>query len=211
MSERLDVERVELMGRWARMMELLNAGFSEPDVREKMKLTLDEYEKIRRGAFQFEAERARKKSNEEVYVDYVVNQSKCIRDLTAIAGEFKERKNHSALVSAIRARSEIYDKIVKLGQDFGIVTKEPERSEHSVSVLIANLGSDELRAIVVSELQNMDRLTQMYGGQNILDITPGRIHRTLPAAKPQVPKRAKAKQNPVHRGRRVVRGSDLKD
>lgn len=211
MSDRLDVERLEKMGRWARLMELLGAGFSDPDAREKMGLTVEQYDKLRAEAFQFEAERLRKKTNEEIYVEYMINQAQCVKALTTLASEFKERKNASAMVSAIRARSEIYDKIIKTGQDFGIVKRKVERSEHRLSVLVAHLDSEELKTLAVSELQNIDRLMQMCGDQNILDITPGKIHRTLPASKPAIPKRAKAKQNPVHRGRRVVRGGDLKD
>lgn len=206
MTERIDVERAEKMGQWMRLMELLGSGLEDHEVRERMGLTADEYSKMRREAFQFEAEKVRRKSNEEIYVEYVINQARCIKDLADVAKEFEKRKNHAALVSAIRARSEIHDKIIKLGQEFGIVTKTPEQTEHTVKMLVANLATPELKDLVRSELRNLGALSKELSDGGILDVMPGKIHRSLPAGNKEEKKpKSKSKQNRVHRGRRMLR------
>lgn len=207
-DERLDVARIEKMGLWQRILHLLYEGFSDSDVREQLRLEPDEYDRLRREAFEFEADRIRQKSSEEIYVEYMINQGKCIKDLTDLASQFVARKHYSALVTAVRARSQIYDKVIEVGQNFGIIEKAPDRSEKNVKLLIGKLEKEEIAKMAVGELQNMDRLMKMIGDEDILDVSPGRIHRALPA--PKTGKKDRAKQNRVHKGRRVVKGGKRK-
>ena len=214
MVERLDIERIQEFSLMSQLMAAIEDGKSDADVMIELGLDVDKYREIKKRAMRREGQYLKAKTKEELYAEYVLNQSSCVKDLTNLSKDFKKSKNYSAMVSAVRARSEIYDKIIKTGQDFGIIEKKAERTEHLIGVMIGKLSDDELRQTIVGELSNLQNMMGRFGEQDIIDVEPGPIYRSLP--QPKISKKDenksnkrsnKAKANKVHRGRkRKIKG-----
>ena len=212
MVERLDIERVQEFNLMSQLMAAIEDGKADADVMIELGLDVDEYRDIKRRAMRREGQYLKAKTKEELYAEYVLKQSACVKDLTNLSKDFKKSKNYSAMVSAVRARSEIYDKMIKTGQDFGIIEKKVERTEHVVGVMIGKLSDDELRQTIVGELSNLQNMMSRFGEQDIIDIEPGPIYKALPKPKSKKETKGnkrsnKAKANKVHRGRkRSIKG-----
>lgn len=200
--------KTELRHACAKVRSYLEDGKTHEDIAVLLGLDWADYETLVREYYEHESEDVRNKTTEQVYVDYVREQIRNIRDLTAILEQFKESKQHSAMVGAVRARSDIYDKIIDRGQQLGFIDKKPE-TKLIAGVIVAQLSNKELRAAITEELGHLDSLVARYGdGQNLRDRTPGPIHLPTPKQKAVAPpgeKPVRRARNKVHGGRRVVK------
>lgn len=210
----------QLRASCAKLRSLLASGEhdDETQVAAKMGLSWADYEQLKKKLYDFETDALRARPTEAVYVDYVIAQTRNIKDLTDLYGTLKSSKQGSAAVGAIRARSDIYDKIIKTGQEFGFIERKPE-AKIIAGVIVSQLTNIELRKAITGELSDLQRLMGMYGDEStIIDIEPGQIHQDLepPKALPAPKQKAKAaaapagkikghKRNKVHGGRRVVK------
>jgi hypothetical protein len=202
----------------AQLRAYLAAGDSETLIAEKMGLSWEDYEALKKELYASEEDRLHRRSTGQVYVDYVIAQEQNIKDLSTMIEKFDVTKQYNAMVGAVRARSEILDKIVERGQEFGFIEKRPE-VKMILGVPVGQLSDKQLRETIQSELKAIGAMQQKYGESvNIVDIDPGDVHtevRALPepadeeALAPPVPagkvkRHARAK---IHGGRRVKRGS----
>jgi len=203
-----------------RVLDYLEEGRTDNWIAEKLGLGPDEYQDLKRGAMKAQVSAIRRKTTEEVYADYLVQQAACIRELTSLSKTSRLKSNLPALISAVRARSEILDKIIKMGQDFGIIERKPERKEIALGVVVAKLSNEELRQRILSELCGIDVLMKKFGDKNLLDLKPGKLHRKLPSLTrgrkastsllepvdgARKSKTNRSRANKVHRGRKVVK------
>jgi hypothetical protein len=208
----------ELRGTCAKLRVALEQGKTHEEIAEEMALPWADFLELLSKFYALDAEDIRGKTTEQVYTDYVLAQGRNIRDLTLIIGEYRGEKNANALVGAIRARSDIFDKIFERGQELGFIAKRPE-TKLVAGLVVHQLSDAELRDKIVGELGALENLMGKYGTSDgkaldavpgIIDVSTGPIHRPAPKQKalPEEvdpkPARGGAK-NKVHGGRRVVK------
>lgn len=190
-----------------RVVDFVTAGRTDAWIIAKLGLLPDEYFDIKDRAFHRQVEAIRRRTTEQLYAEYVTQQAGCIHDLTGAAEAAADKKDIKAMIQAIKGRSEIYDRIIRTGQDFGIIERKAERREIAMGVVLANLSDEDLRARISGELTGLRDLMGKFGDKDLLELQPGRLHRALPAgSKPKVAdgKRSKtnrARTNRVHGGR----------
>jgi hypothetical protein len=177
----LELTKAEVREAVAKVMSFLMAGKDDDEIAELMGLTPAQLEQIKKELLNREAERLTSRDSEEIYADYVVQQLACIRDLVRVQKDFKDNKNPSVLVGAIRARSEIIDKIVDRGQDLGFIIKTPERKHITGGILVAEMSNADLRKAILSELQTVQTMMKEIGGggRDLMDIDVGPLHRPI--------------------------------
>lgn len=180
--EQKDLADVERMAKVVKLFRLVSEGKSEVEIRKEMGLEEAEYNRFRKECFEKEAERIKEKGIGEVYVEYMLHQKKCLEDLEAMSKQFSNAKHYSALVTSVKTRSDIYDKIIKVGQEFGLLEKRPERREIVAGVLVAKMNSNQLRSTILGELQGMEKLMNTFGGLGLEEIEPGELYPALPPA-----------------------------
>ena len=158
-------------------------GQTDEEIAMELGLPWEDYEKLLSKFYDLESEAIRTRPTEKVYVDYVNDQLANIRDLTKILDTFNTTKQHSAMVGAIRARSEIQDKVIKMGQEFGFIDKRPD-TRFVAGVLVHKLSDNELKSSIEEKLGALAALQAEFGeGANILDVPVGDIHQKTPKAK----------------------------
>lgn len=205
-GERIDLEKIERAGKIARLIVMLEEGKTDAQAMDALKLDAEGYRDLKREAMKIEAASLRGRTTEEIFAEYVVHQSGCIRDLTNVARRFDKKKHYSALVAAIRTRSDIYDKIIKTGQEFGIIERKAERKEIGIAVIVSKMTDDQIRRKIIGELGAVSELMENFGEADLIDVEVEAIHRpALPSGQTEN-RTNKARASKVHRGRRVVKG-----
>jgi len=188
------------------------AGRSDKEIMAIMGLAGEDYVKLKQAMLDAKADEIRAKPREHVYVEYMLNQAVNITDLTTMIDDFHTSKQYNAMVGAIRARAEIYDKLIAKGQEFGLIKKEPERKEIMAGILVAEMTNQQLRKAIVGQLAGLDRLMKTHGDKTLLEIpAPVSLHHgpSLPAHKEEsiaerkLSKTVRANTSKVRKGRKV--------
>lgn len=159
-----------------RLYGLLCDGTDETDVLDEMGLNAEEYEKLKHRMFEVKSAELQSTPPEHFYIQYIIDQTKNIKDLTDIVDQFKDTRQPTALVGAIRVRAEILDKIIAKGQEFGILKKTPNRTEIVAGVAIAELSDGDLKKQILNSIGSLGTLLGKYGDKDILDVSPGILH-----------------------------------
>jgi hypothetical protein len=169
-----------------RIYGMLCDGDDEADILDEMGISAEQYENMKDKLFETKAQEFRTKPIEYTYVQYIIDQTHNLSVLDDFIKSNKNEKGRSAqsIVGAIRARSEIMDKIIARGQEFGIIKKVANRSEVVAGVLIAELSNTQLKKEITTSLDSLNLLLKKYGDKDIIDVSPGTIRsgKELPEA-----------------------------
>lgn len=195
-----------------RVLDHVAAGQTDAWIIAKLGLGSDEYWDMKRRVFRSQVDAFQRRTTEEIYAEYVTQQAACIHDLSSVveAARAKKPPDLKAQIATIKLRSDIYDRIIRTGQDFGIIERKAERREIAMGVVLADLSDEDLRARISGELTGLQDLMGKFGDKNLLELRPGRLHRKLSgfARKATDGKKSKtnrARANRVHGGRRVIK------
>ncbi len=194
---------------------MLTEGLDDKDVMDEMGLSDEDYKDLRLAMMDTKIEELKSRPNEYFYVEYLINQVGNVRDLTTAIGELFSNGKFSSVASAVKARADIYDRIVEKGQEFKIIKKTPERKEIVAGVVVSELSNKELKKMIVGELGELNSLREKYGDGNIIDLeSKDDLHYgpSLPVNienekvkvldKKEIPKNNKAKTRKVKTGRK---------
>lgn len=96
----------------------------------------------------------------QIFATYEQRQLQCARELEDLAEIFRESRQFSAMVNALRTRSDIIDRIVKMGQELGLITRAAKKVEVEARVDVSQLSIEELRVHVSQEFQELQDLLQ---------------------------------------------------
>lgn len=140
-------------------------GKSDREIVADMGISAEEYEELKSAMFDAKADELRGTPEDHMYVRYMIEQNINLKDLTRMIKQFKTTKQYNAMVGAVRARSEILDKIIAKGQEFGLIKKTPSRKEIVAGVLVADMSNQALREGITHAIKNLDRLVREYGGE----------------------------------------------
>lgn len=151
-------------------------GLTDEEQAAKMGLEAEEFQRLRTAMFDSKAEEVRAKPTEHVYVQYIIDQAKNIKDLTEMINDFKNTRQHTAMVAAVKARSDIHDKLIKKGQEFGFIRQDPKTGDLGLGKLLGDMSNKQLRVAITAELRTLNDLVGRYGDGNILDVSVGQLH-----------------------------------
>lgn len=150
-------------------------GTQDSEIQEDMGLSQEMYLQLKFQVLEDKATQLRAKPPEHVYVEYIINQTQNISDLTGMIEDFKKTKQFNALVGAVRARADLYDKLVAKGQEFGVFAKAPER-KIIAGVVVSDLSANDLRTAITKAIGNLDAMMGKYGDNDIIDVMPDSLH-----------------------------------
>lgn len=189
-------------------------GKGDEQARIELGLSVTDFYSLKKRLFEEEVAKLQKTTPEEWFVDYIIKQGSNIQALTDMLDDWKESKQQSAMVGAVRARSDIYDKIIERGQSFGIIAKQPEEKRIIAGIAVANLTNAQLQKTILREIAQLNRLMGEFGEDDLLALEAGEIYSSpaevidMVADKPpKASKKNRAKTSRVHKGRRRVRAA----
>lgn len=157
-------------------LELWSTGHSKEEIVIQMDLSSNEYEAYyNRCIGDTEADVGDKKPL-RIFAEYVVKQSSLVRDLEALKAALQSAnwKNGQAYVQAVRTQSEIYDKIIKTGQELAIIEKKIDKMFIVDGRDVRDMDEYELERQVQTEMQAVQDLMNKdsRGKGNIIVLHP---------------------------------------
>jgi len=160
-------------------IEGLQQGRAASELQAELGLTTAAFNQLKEAALGTEIDRLKSNTTEQTYIEYCLAQQGCIRDLNDLLDQYREAKNASAIVGAVKARSDIIDKMIKLGQDFGIIERKPQENRIIAGVVVTQLSNEELRAAITDQISSLNNLVTEYGDKKIQDMNPGELYREI--------------------------------
>jgi hypothetical protein len=182
----------------AKLRALLVEGIAPEDVRRRLgNVEWREVQDLQRKLLEEDAEVIRHKPTEHTYAEYCIEQRRNMRDLDRVIKDYEKNQNISGYVSAIRARAELLDRVIKVGQDFGLIERLAEGKGYAAGEAIKGMSNPQLRQHIYNEITVFNQMTVKFGGeQGIKDLEPGPLY--LPA---------RSDKHPVKRTKPHLRGN----
>ena len=149
-----------------------------PDGRD---VGVGKYNELKKELYRQEEASLQSKTTEDVYLEYKWAQEKCLEDLDNAIVAIPENQPN-AVVGAIKAKSEILDKILKTGQDIGVIAKTPERKVIIHGHIVAQMSNKELRQTIAQETRMLASAVDKYGD---VDMMGNPIDSKAPTFSPQ--------------------------
>lgn len=147
----------------AELRTYLAQDMTDFEIAEAMEIGAAIYNQLKREFYRQETLELNGKPIEQTYIDYVAQQRRNIKDLDQLIERAKTTTQFNALVGAIKARSDIQDKIIRVGQETGILDKAPEKKVILHGVAVANMDNNSLRRMIVDEMRAFGSAVGKYG------------------------------------------------
>jgi len=196
----------------SKLRDCLLEGVGDDDLCEKLQCSLERLQELKLALDDQEVEALRKSPTEHTYVEYVREQRRCMLALDRLidgygptAEDEPKGTTPTAFVSAVKTKSDIIDKIVKTGQEFGLIQRASQGKGMIAGQAIFNLSHTEVKNYAIGELKALNEMMQRYGDQSIGDLDPGPLH--IPVSTAKSPIKAHSRTT-VFGGRRVVHEKD---
>jgi hypothetical protein len=93
-----------------------------------------------------------------VFAEYREQQLLCAKELEDLATSFRDSRQFSALVGAVKARSDLLDKIIKVGQELGLIKRAAREISVHGAVDVRSLSVSELRVHLEKEVSGLRKL-----------------------------------------------------
>lgn len=196
----------ELRSAFAQLRAAIVEGLDHSEMCERFGLNWSEVEELRRRFLDSEAEVVRHKSTEHTYVEYCLEMRRCMKDLDRIVTDYTKQKNVTGYVGAVRARAELLDKMIKTGQDFGLIERTAEGKGYAAGEAIKSLNNADFKKYIYNEINVFNTVMVRFGDQSIMEMEPGPLYQALSKPKNPVHKTKGHSRSKVLAGRRVVRG-----
>jgi hypothetical protein len=174
-------------------------GTDESEIADLLGLDRQTYLFVRSFMLQELANEIRSLSSDQQFVDYRLSQQRNIHDLDELIKNLDEQTQYNALVGALRLRSEIQDKIVTRGQEFGVISKQPDRKEIVAGVVVSDLSTADLREMITGQLSALHGMIEKHGDADIRALEPGELHR---GENVELPKRTQRQRKQTASGKR---------
>lgn len=152
------------------------AGGEDPgDVAALFDLDTQAFAALLAEALETEGGRLADRSLEQVYAEYVLAQLRCKRKLSDMVTNLPGETTYlQARVAAVRAMSEIHDKVLTQGIKLGVVASG---SGMLPSDTVSALSNEELTRTIVTELGQLEKLQGEYQLVSVAELKPGPLHR----------------------------------
>lgn len=102
-----------------------------------------------------------KKDPAQIFAVYTRQQQLCMKELEDLAMVFKKSKQFSSLVNAVKTRSDILERVVKMGQELGIIKRTPREVNISGKVDLNDMSAAQLRVYVKDEMRQMSAMLEI--------------------------------------------------
>jgi hypothetical protein len=152
-------------------------GSTEEEIIDELGVTAQHYQAAKQFLLTSKGEEEERMTPQQRYARYMIEQERNIADLNDLVGNLDYKKQYSAIVGAIRIRSEIAENVIKTGQTLGVVSKEPERRVVVGGISITDMSETDLRKGVLTAIGGLSQMIERYGtGANVRQLSPGPLH-----------------------------------
>lgn len=161
----------------------LLAGDTADEIMDTLGYNVDQYNEARRFLLEAKSTEIRNRSREHTYVEYVLEQRRSIKDLDKLVKDLDKQSQYNAVVGAIRLRSDLIDRIIDRGQDFGFIKKEAASRDLIAGIIITDMSNADLKKEIVQQNKLLVGLMEKFGEKSFLELEDKPLHYGSPVFK----------------------------
>lgn len=183
-----------------RMRNLIGKNYTDDEIAEELAVGVDQVMALRRRIYATDKARFQSFDKYVVYSDYIAKSTQMVKELDDIKTKFRNRGQWTALVAAVKQKGEIYDKVIKLGQDFGFIDKKATEIKVEGEMSFSAMTDKDIRAEIQAEVNKMHQLAAgkvVDMRPELLGVTDQDVSSFVPANLMQLPAGTKKKQTKV--------------
>jgi hypothetical protein len=147
------------------MRDELNARIHKESQDKRDELTVGQYNELKHELYRQGGADIEAKTTAEVFLEYQWAQQRVLEQLDDLIDKSGEQVN--AKLGALRQKSEIIDKVLKTGQDMGLIEKAPAKSIHLHAHAIAKMGDTDLRNLIAQEMSGFHDVMKRFGATDM--------------------------------------------
>lgn len=139
----------------------LSQGESDENIAQQLGLETKDIQILKLELFDLQIQKMRSKSAEENFVDWMIQQKGNIQELTTIIEDSRgdtDSRGFGARVSAIKARSDMYNKILDEGRACGVLKKDINKEDDLDGENISDLTDNQIRQKLTEEIENINNI-----------------------------------------------------
>lgn len=167
----------------ADIKRLIGKNYSDEEIMDELEIQPHVLAEYKRQIITLERHAFQNLDSSAVYADYLFKQRQMIKELDLIQTKFRNRGQWTALVAAIKTKSEIYDKSIKLGQDFGFIEKKAGELKVTGEVSFSAMSEADMQKQIKQEVEAMHRMVkskEIHMREEILGVTGKEVRKFLP-------------------------------
>lgn len=173
--------RLDMIEVAATVYDKLLEGESDTDIMISLRIDVKTLAEVKKFIFNDRAEKHRTATREQTFVEYETRQRVIIRTIDRYVAKMDDMKMLGAVVGALRLRSDIEERIITRGQEFGLFKKTPDRKELVAGVVVADMSTAELAKAITKHHKMLEDTLKKYGESDFLALPAGPIHYGKPA------------------------------
>lgn len=156
------------------------AGDTREEIMDALGYTVEQYAEARKFMLDMKTEELHGTSREHTYINYMLEQRGTIKQLDKLSKDLDGKNQHNAMVGALRLRSDLVDKIIDRGIDFGFIKKTPERKEIVAGILISDMSTADLKKEIMEHGKLTRELVGKFGESSFMDVADKPLHYSEP-------------------------------
>jgi len=177
-----------------KVRRLIGKNYTDGEVCDQLDIRPDSLTAIKSEILNFDQVSFEHMESGAVLSDYVMKARQNITDLNHLIKATNIRRapgsEKAAYVAAIKLRSEIQDKVVRLGQDLGFIdrkaqeTKNTTTLEGGINLSIGKMSDEEIKAEIKAEVAQMNKIVSgkvITMRPELLGVTDSDVKKFLPA------------------------------
>lgn len=164
----------------------LVSGDDPQEIADVMGWDAETFATVQKAMLISRAEEVRAKPADHVYIEYMIDQKRNIKDLTDLINNLDKKRQYNAVVGSIRLRAELTDKILERGFDFGILKRAEQGGgglgQGNTFNIIAGVDvnamtAPQLRDAITGQLSELNGYIEAFGdGVDITKLATGTLH-----------------------------------
>ncbi len=155
-------------------------GFSDEEILSSLRIDQAQLKKLEETLLSEQAFEIATETPDRTYSKYRIEQRRNIRALDELIEELDSSSQYNAVIGAIRLRADLNDRIIKVGQELGSISKAATQHEHSHTGTLAHLVSQMTSADLRTNIKKLGEKTRVmveaHGEESFLALSEGPIY-----------------------------------
>jgi len=190
-SKRMGLSRLDKRKRAIDIKRLIGKGWTDEEIIDHLEMRPGNFAQYKKQIQETDRAIFTNMDTSGVFSDYCLKMRELVKELDAVKIKFKSHHQYTALVAAIKQKKEIYDSVIKMGQDFGFIDRKVKelklKGDFSFSTMTETQVKDEIQV----EVERMKRLMsgQIDMREELLDVTESEVKKYIPGTVAKIPER----------------------
>lgn len=171
------LSKLDLIETAATVYDKLIGGESDTDIMSAMRMDAKTYDEVKRFLFDSKAEKYRTATREQNFVEYVTAQRAIQKKVKGYLESVSDPgKQLGSIVGALRLCSDIEERIIARGQEFGVFKKTAERRELVAGLVVADMSTADLTKAISKHHKTFEDLVAKFGEGDMLALPAKPLH-----------------------------------